>query len=88
MHSSVKVHPDPSDLFTAAADADEQATLDLLNQTEGIDLDPWWRVAPVNYLLDEPSITAPIDNVLTQTKADIAMEFSRLVGLKPHHKQR
>ena len=77
-----------SDLYIATATADNLSTLDLLTPSEEGDHAPWWRVVPVNYLLDELSTSKHSDLVLTQTKRDIELEIIKLSGSEPYHQQR
>ena len=89
VHPALQAHSPSSfrqsDLFAAAARADVSATLDLLNPAEVTDMEPWWRVAPVVHLLDELPYSTFTDCASTQS--DIAMEVTRLAGMKADHKQ-
>lgn len=73
-----------SDLFATTAFADHLSTLDLLTPPEDVGHPPWWRVAPVNHVLDELSVAWPSDVTLTRTRQDIAMEIARITGPLPH----
>ena len=75
-----------SDLFTVAAHSDMHATLDLLNPADVRNPKPWWQVAPVVHLLDELPYNTSIDSA-SSVQGDIAVEITRLVGVKPDHEQ-
>ena len=80
-------HFQQSDLFTVATHSDVHATLDLLNPVAVRNPKPWWLVTPVVHLLDELPHTTSADSASIQLQSDIAMEITRLVGVKPDHEQ-
>lgn len=87
LHVHVPSSFQQSDLFTVSAHSDVHAALDLLNPAEVRNPKPWWQVAPVIHLLDELPHNTSTDSASTQLQSDIAMEITRLVGVKPDHEQ-